>query len=360
MKLVSMIALVAMGCGVAHAQTSLPPGVPLPGGLVLGAPVGVTVVPPPPANFNPLTASAEARAQYAIPPAPDAAAAPKAYGEWLKAVVIPPTSGTPVLTQTNITHGPAQNVRNSEITEGTVKSTSNNWSGTAFTSTTKTPPFQLEAIVGEFVVPTARQAIGECNGGWDYSSQWPGIDGYSSNDVLQAGVEADAYCGGGVTSSYYSAWIEWYPYSSTDVSSPAVNPGDLIFIEVWSTSPTTGYATIANLSTNTSATYALTAPPGTTLVGNSIEWIVERPGVNGTLATLTNYIDVPWPTGYAWNYTAKRPTYYYEGKPSTGTFHEITMLDNNGDPISAATIENTDFLWFLDSGSACGISSVPC
>ena len=226
------------------------------------------------------------------------AAAPKAYGEWLKAVVIPPTSGTPVLTQTNITHGPAQNVRNSEITEGTVKSTSNNWSGTAFTSTTKTPPFQLEAIVGEFVVPTARQAIGECNGGWDYSSQWPGIDGYSSNDVLQAGVEADAYCGGGVTSSYYSAWIEWYPYSSTDVSSPAVNPGDLIFIEVWSTSPTTGYATIANLSTNTSATYALTAPPGHP---GRQQHRVDRgaPGVNGTLATLTNYIDVPWPTGYA-------------------------------------------------------------
>jgi Peptidase A4 family len=360
MKLLSMITLTVIGCGVAHAQTALPPGVPLPGGLVLGAPIGVTVVPPPPASFNALTASEQTRAQYAVPPAPDPTVAPQAYNEWAKAVAIVPTGGAPVLTQTNISNSPARVVEQGEIEGGTAKSTSSNWSGTASVSEAKIPPFQVETIIGEFVVPTARQAIGACTGGWVYSFLWPGIDGWNSNDVLQAGVEADAYCSGGTTASYYSAWVEWYPYSATDVSSPAVNPGDLIYIQVWSTSPTTGKAYIANLSTNTSATYALTAPPGTTLVGNSIEWIVERPGIKGSLSTLTNYIDVPWPNGVAWNYTAKKPTYYYEGKPSTGTFLQITMLDNSGNPISAATIENTNFLWFLDSGSACGISSVPC
>jgi hypothetical protein len=43
---------------------------------------------------------------------------------------------------------------------------------------------------------------------------WVGIDGAGSNDVLQAGVEADALCyysyGYPVTSTYYSAWFEWY------------------------------------------------------------------------------------------------------------------------------------------------------
>jgi hypothetical protein len=257
MKFVSMIVLISMGSAAglsAHAQNALPPNVPSPGGLALGAPVGVTVVRPPPGNFNALTASEQARAQYNVPPAPDPAIAPRAYSEWLKAVAIPSTTVAPALTQTNIAHGPAQNVRNSEITEGTVKSTSNNWSGTATTSTARTPPFQVEAIIGEFVVPTARQAIGVCTGGWVYSSEWPGIDGYNSNDVLQAGVEVDAYCSGGTTSSFYSAWVEWYPYLETRVSDPIVNPGDLVFIEVWSTSSTTGNATIANLSTNTSAT----------------------------------------------------------------------------------------------------------
>jgi hypothetical protein len=30
----------------------------------------------------------------------------------------------------------------------------------------------------------------------------------------------------------------------------------------------------------------------------------------------------------------------------------ITMVDNNGNSISSATIENSDFLWFRDFGSA--------
>jgi hypothetical protein len=210
-------------------------------------------------------------------------------------------------------------------------------------------------------VPTAHQAFGSCDGGWDFSSQWPGIDGFGSNDVLQAGVEVDAYCNGGATASFYSAWIEWFPFNETRVSSPVINPGDLIFVEVWNTSPTNGYAYFFNYSTLESAEYNLTAPSGTTLVGNSIEWIVERPGVGGGLATLTNYIDVPWPYGIAWNYTASRPTYFYEGKnpPLPNTLYVITMLDNNGAGISSPTLENSDFLWFQDYGSACGRSGAP-
>ncbi|MDQ6714348.1 MAG: G1 family endopeptidase [Candidatus Dormibacteraeota bacterium] len=82
-------------------------------------------------------------------------------------------------------------------------------------------------------MPTAQQAFGSCTGGWDYSSHWPGIDGNGSNDVLQAGVEVDAFCSGGTTASFYSAWIEWFPFNETRVSFPDIHPGDLVFIEVW-------------------------------------------------------------------------------------------------------------------------------
>jgi hypothetical protein len=177
-------------------------------------------------------------------------------------------------------------------------------------------PFKVEAIIGEFVVPTAHQAFGSCDGGWDWSSQWPGIDGFGSNDVLQAGIEVDAYCNGGTTASFYSAWIEWFPFSETRVSSPAIHPGDLIFIEVWNTSPTNGYAYFFNYSTlgERGIPTHITAPSGTPLVGNSVEWIVERPGIGGGLATLTNYIDVPWPYGTAWNYTASRPNIFTKAR----------------------------------------------
>ena len=142
------------------------------------------------------------------------------------------------------------------------------------------------------------------------------------------------------------------PRSETLVSFP-IHPGDLVFVEVWNTSPPNGYAYFHNYSTGQVAEYQLTAPSGTSLVGNSVEWIVERPTVFGGLATLTNYIDSAWPNGIALNYQAATPTYQYQGQtPAAGTLNVITMVDNNGNSISSATIENSDFLWFRDFGSA--------
>jgi len=343
----------------AYAQGTppLPPNVPLPG-VVSGPPTGVGVVAPPPANFNALTASPTANAQYSIPPAPPAAASPRLHAVWQKAMSAPATSArssvAPTLTQTNISHGPNRK-RGASVpageTNNVLSSTSFNWSGTAVYN--PADPFTVEAIIGEYTVPVAHQALGACTGGWDYSSLWPGIDGYGSGDVLQAGVEVDAFCWLGITASFYSAWIEWFPNSSVRVSSPVINPGDLIFVEVWNTSPTTGFAYFYNETTGETAEYSLTAPSGTRLVGSSVEWIVERPGVGGSLATLTNYIYSAWSDGLAWNYTAASPTYNYQGQnPTSGTLEVITMLDNNGNGISRPTIENFNFLWFRDFGSA--------
>lgn len=336
---------------------------------------GVRVVPPPPAGFNAVTASPAARAKYAIPPAPDATAAPEAFSKWQRAMSAPQKRDVaPVLEQTQIYNGPAELVaptapkanRAQENNEenGIATTNSTNWSGSAvYDSTNK--PFTTEAVIGEFVIPTAHQAFGSLctptTDTWDFSSIWPGIDGYGSNDVLQAGVEVDAGCSFGTTTGFYSAWIEWFPNYETRVSSPVINPGDLVFVEVWNTSPTTGMAYFYNYSTEVSATYALTAPSGTKLVGNSAEWIVERPGVGGGLANLTNYIDVSWSEGDAWNYTASKPTYYYMGSnPPTGTLYEITMLDNSGNGVSSGSVENADFLYFQDFGSAYAPPCIPC
>lgn len=331
---------------------------------------GVGLVAPPPADFDPTTATAMVNARFAVPPAPDAAAAPRAYAAWQSAINAVQNREMPVLESTNIFHGPIKGKKPSttqgaeaaqeSVENNVVSTTSNNWSGTSVVNGTTS---SVEAIIGLFVVPAAHQAFGACTGGWDYSSLWPGIDGNGGaggSDVLQAGVEVDAYCNGGNTSSFYSAWIEWFPNGSTRVSSPAIHPGDLVFVEVWSASPTQGYAYFFNYSTNVTAEYALTAPSGTSVHGSSLEWIVERPSLGSSLTTLTNYIDSPWSEGIAWNYTATSPTYYYMGNnPTVGTLEQITMNDNNGKGISSATIENLDFLWFQDFGSACGLTSAP-
>jgi hypothetical protein len=319
---------------------------------------GISLVMPPPATFDPVHASAATRAQYGVPPAPDAVAAPKAYQDWKASVMVPRSTEVPVVQQTDLFNRPNRRIATKgALSNGVISTTSGNWSGTSVVNGTFST---VEAIIGRFVVPTAHQAFGACTGGWDYSSQWPGIDGNGSSDVLQGGTEVDAYCNGSTTSSFYSAWTEWYPAGEVRVSSPAVHPGDLMQVEVWSVSTTSGYVYFTDFSTNTTAEYHLTAPSGTTLKGNSVEWIVERPGIGGGLATLTNYIDSAWPYGIAWNYQASPATYYYEGQnPSVGTLEEITMLDNNGAGISSAAVENADFLWFQDYGSACGRTGAP-
>jgi peptidase A4-like protein len=68
-------------------------------------------------------------------------------------------------------------------------------------------------LTGDWVVPTAQQAFGTCNAAGDYSSSWIGIDGWGSNDVLQAGTASNVYCSGSTATPEYHAWYEWYPYS---------------------------------------------------------------------------------------------------------------------------------------------------
>lgn len=329
------------------------PGIPTPPSAVATptSMVGIRAVPPPPATFSPLTASTAANAQYAVPPAPDGKSSPLAYKKWQRAIAGLQNRRVAIMFPTNVANGPKQPVGSmTKLANNLVTGTSSNWSGASVVNGTIST---LEAIIGEYVVPSAHQAFGACTGGWDYSSQWPGIDGNGSNDVLQAGTEVDAYCNGGQLYSFYSAWVEWYPNYETRVSAPAVNPGDLMFVEVWSTSPTTGYVYLFNNSTQESAEYAMSAPNGTRLQGSSVEWITERPGVNGGMATLTNYIDSAWPYGVAWNYAAASPTYYFESTtPPVGTMEYLTMVDDLGQGISAASVENRDFLYFNNFGSS--------
>jgi hypothetical protein len=325
---------------------------------------GVSAVEPPPPGYDPEASSAAVNARFALPPQPDAEKTPRTHEAWRRAVRAARNRETAMIRPTTIFHGPVKNKLRAPADEanGTSSSAALNWSGTSVVSGTTT---NLEAVTALFIVPTAHQALGQCADGWDYASLWPGIDGNGGSgggDVLQAGVSINAFCAGNnVTQNQYYPWIEWYPYSETRVSSPKINPGDLVFIEVWSVSPTQGYAYFYNYSTDMSAEYALAAPAGTVVYGSSVEWIVERPTLGSSITNLTNYIAASWAEGVAWNYADPNPTTYsMGGNPDIGTLEQITMLDGSGNPISAATIESGSFLWFQTSGSACGAVQSPC
>jgi Peptidase A4 family len=310
---------------------------------------GIMTTLAPPADFNPVTATDEELASFGFPPRPDAQLEPKAHRSWVRAMNASKTRVNAQVEVTSIFHGPDK--RNSHVENGL--GYSSNWSGaTAFggaTSYNHSNSFYF--VVGEYVIPKG----GFCANthGWNYSSSWVGIDGYNSGDVLQTGTESDEYCttaGAQPSSTYYSAWIEWYPFSSSRISSTTfpVAPGDDMFVEVWNTTATQGYAYLVDYQRNIAVEYSLTPPAGTSLVGNSAEWILEAPTVSGSLASLTNYISDYFSNCYAYTWGG---LYYY---PSTSNSVLLDMSTNGTSTgvISYPTLQGSSSLWLQDTGVA--------
>ena len=309
---------------------------------------GVTTIAAPPEWFNPQEATDQELEYYGYPPRPDQFQEPKAFATWQKAMGSSKERIAPVLEVTNNFAGPAKLTAGAEAASASGSAaTSPNWSGYVNTNgSTSYGSSSFHYVVGEYVVPVARQAYGKCASTRDYSITWVGIDGWSSSDVLQAGSEADASCSSGKTSTYYSAWYEWYPYNWTRITNLPIIPGDDLFVEVWNTSSTAGHAYLLNYNTDQFVTVNFSAPPKTHLVGNSAEWIVERPGIGGSLATLTNYISDYFSDAYAYNFGHSRVD------PATARSFPVVMLDNNGKPASYPTPLGANAIWMQDEGSA--------
>jgi hypothetical protein len=147
-----------------------------------------------------------------------------------------------------------------------------NWAGYAVT-----PGSGISAVSGTFTVPAA----GELPPG--FSASWAGIGGYSTSDLIQAGVSEDSAVGGDLLGGQYNAWYEILPASETpisgcsgDVPSCAVNPGDKITVSISNAGGDTWEISLSdagNWSWSTSVVYASS--------GSSAEWIQEAPSLEG-------------------------------------------------------------------------------
>jgi hypothetical protein len=294
---------------------------------------GAVIPPKPPEGFNAATASPIDLALYGFPPAPPAGS--PGYSQWLNLVSPSMKRITPTLQQTVITNGPAQIInapaQNVSSTGGlpSNQALSLNWSGYAQVAVPNSHLFTHndDLVLAQWILPKAQQAFAPyaCDGTWWYSSQWVGFDGFNSPDVLQAGTEADALCLGGTTYTFYSAWWEWAPGHEMRVSLP-VSGGDYMGVEVWYTTVApNGHAYIVDYTSNTSTSISFNPPPNTVYEGNSVEWIEERPEVNGGLANLTNYVADPF--NYAYAYTDGGARFYPAGVSGIGaTTVPITMV----------------------------------
>jgi len=88
------------------------------------------------------------------------------------------------------------------------------------------------------------------------------------------------------------AWWEWFPENEVQISNFPVAVGQSVSCILTVLSNASGVVHLTNVTTGLSTVFQITAPAGTTLTGNSAEWIAERPNINGQISRLPDYGDV--------------------------------------------------------------------
>jgi peptidase A4-like protein len=140
------------------------------------------------------------------------------------------------------------------IFAGPDSTTSFNWSGVLNTlplsSYSSTQSFY--SVTARFTVPVAEQAFSTtgsgtvCDGDSDFAANWVGMDGFGQADVLQGGTDSIATCNASTRGTSYYAWAEWYPAAS--IREFYVNPGDDMYVDVFSTSDRNGCVYLEDLT----------------------------------------------------------------------------------------------------------------
>jgi hypothetical protein len=298
----------------------------------------VFVYAPPPTGFNPLTASDVELDQYGFPPRPSRQEA-GGYARWKRMVTA--TRVTPEVTPTLIYNELPRDWTVDSSAGNTKTGTSRNWSGFAYSVASGTFATNESMVCAEWTIPAVEQATGVCSSTLYQSSQWVGFDGApssGSSDILMAGTAANASCTiprrTPITTATYSAWYEWYPNPEAQLSGLPVSPGDAMDVCVFYTIPsaasTQGHASIYNQTTNLGVAVGFNPSSGTTYVGDSAEWIMQRPTptvAGGTLPDLPNFGFFGFNDAYAVDPSS--PINYTPGAKIRGvTSEQITMACN--------------------------------
>ncbi len=298
-----------------------------------------------PTEFRPLTATEHELARYGYPPRPDGDEYPSRFMHWHRLVsaarIIPELKELPRKAGRTLARAMTSNL-----------STTPNWSGIVVRDLAGTP-FSKPPVSAycTFKVPTIDQ-VGANDVLPDLCSIWVGIDGFQtrnadnstsgSGDVFQAGIDIIAQIvtsssGFGTVSKLSItayAWIEWYPLGPQALNLP-VRFGDEISVTIQYTGGNSGRFNIVNETLNQSV--GLAAPPPASnivLIGDCLEWIVERPQnpATGKYYTLADYTGATMTNCYA--NVGPGSTYYDPGVAPTGDLITVEMTDDGGAVIS--------------------------
>ena len=155
---------------------------------------------------------------------------------------------------------------------------SSNWSGYAVTPSTG----NITGVASTFTVPTAGLILP------GFSASWAGIGGYSSSDLIQAGIAEDSIPTNPLLGDQYYAWYELLPGAEAQLTnctgdaSCAVSPGDVVTVHIFETADD-----IWSIGVTDSGHWSWVATDvAYTSTQSSAEWILEAPQVDGVQSVI--------------------------------------------------------------------------
>ena len=249
----------------------------------------------PPSGFNHLSAKHEELLQHGLPPPPDKASFPEEYSQWEQIFSRPPVRCSSSIKPIHWGTALVQGLRRPTLGNEEVNSESGSWSGAVNKSLPDGYSFKMVSASWTVSRPcpanSARIASGWESGDFQ-ATTWVGLDGYNtSSDVLQAGIAHRCVTtDDGSMEAVTAPWFGWRPSPPVEISGFTVNAGDLVtaFVGAFDIGPnywnlssskpvTKAFVFLCNRSLCTYFSAIVSAPSGTSLQGDSAEWVVEYP-----------------------------------------------------------------------------------
>jgi hypothetical protein len=231
----------------------------------------------------------------------------------------------------------------------TSQGTSLNWSGFALMGGWTAP---YDMIAGHWSIPQVDQVQSMGHTAL-MSSTWIGLDGSTANDrvLAQGGTEQDAswmvWDNGDISKfSIYQTWSELLPNQPTEhvISNAPTSPGDAVETLCSINKDDHGNQVsfsfyIKNVSEHNFEWDVETPLSGTVIPGNSAEWVMERPTVNGSISFLAQYQTFQMEN-------AKGVSHKYGGPMfvpySQDENMQITMINDSNQTLSTVTENPSD------------------
>jgi hypothetical protein len=316
---------------------------------------GAYAVPPPPAGFDLAKATSAQLRKHGFPFArPTARAHPAAIAAWKRATSRKWRVEDWIIPELQTAPGKTHHLRCRPNDNGV----SPFWSGAVVTG----PNGNFNGVLAFWNVPTISQpteAQGS-EGGWD-SSSWAGIDGWTSNDLLQAGVQQ--YLSGPGAKPQYIAWYQWwiapptnppagpldangYPEAwvnsrngtfqyiyQTNYKNFDVTAGDAVMTAIVYRENAAGTVQFSNITTGQTSILNLKLPPTVQFAANNAEWIMELPNGGWPNTSLPKFTPIQFGEAFA-----TIPNCPSAGLPGNGLI--LNMLVN-GIQVTTASADDT-------------------